>query len=101
MKNLEVIKQVLLSIIDRIDSGNINLDENQYQEALDLINKMVVPETKYSKDQACSYLGLSRATFDRYVRDGLIPRGRKQKGFKELFYIKQDLDDAKIRMNHR
>ena len=37
-------------------------------------------------------LGVSRATFDNYVRDGFIPKGIKQEGFKELSWQKSDLD---------
>lgn len=98
---LEIIKQALLSIVDRIDAGNTDLNEEQLEEALELINKMSVPETKYSKYQACKYLGISRATFDRYVKDGLIPEGRRQQGFKELFYLKQDLDESKRKILSR
>jgi excisionase family DNA binding protein len=47
---------------------------------------------KLSKYQACKYLNISRATFDNYVREGKIPKGRKQQGFKELFFYKKDLD---------
>lgn len=46
--------------------------------------------------QFCSWhrvpLGVSRATFDNYVRDGFIPKGIKQEGFKELSWQKSDLD---------
>lgn len=44
-----------------------------------------------SKYQACQYLNVSRATFDNYVREGLLPRGKKVVGFKELFWIEKDL----------
>lgn len=98
---LEIIKQALLSIVDRIDAGNTDLNEEQLEEALELINRMSVPETKYSKYQACKYLGISRATFDRYVKDGLIPEGRRQQGFKEIFYLKQDLDESKRKILSR
>lgn len=47
---------------------------------------------RMSKVQACDYLGVSRATFDNYVRDGFIPKGVKQEGFKELSWQKSDLD---------
>ncbi len=56
-----------------------------YQISLIQINRM-------SKVQACDYLGVSRATFDNYVRDGFIPKGIKQEGFKELSWQKSDLD---------
>ena len=46
---------------------------------------MTNTENKYSKYQSCKYLGISRATFDRYVKEGLIPPGKKQQGFKEIF----------------
>ena len=41
---------------------------------------------------ACDYLGVSRATFDNYVIDGLLPKGIKEDGFKELSWNKSDLD---------
>ena len=44
------------------------------------------------KIQACDYLGVSRATFDNYVKNGWIPKGYKQDGFKELSWMKSDLD---------
>ena len=34
---------------------------------------------------------MSRATFDNLVREGVIPKGQKQVGFKELFWRKGDL----------
>lgn len=32
---------------------------------------------RMSKIQACDYLGVSRATFDNYVKNGWIPKGYK------------------------
>ena len=45
-----------------------------------------------SKYQAYQYLGVSRATFDNYVRERKIPRGKKVQGFKELQWHQKDLD---------
>lgn len=45
-----------------------------------------------SKTMACEYIGKSRATFDNYVKLGLIPKGIKEDGFKELSWRKSDLD---------
>lgn len=50
------------------------------------------PDQRMSKIQACDYIGVSRATFDNYVKDGFIPKGIKQEGFKELSWQKSDLD---------
>ena len=56
---------------------------------------MTQSNVKYSKYQAINYLNISRATFDNYVADGKIPKGRKQQGFKEIFWLKSDLDKFK------
>jgi hypothetical protein len=37
---------------------------------------------------------MSRSTFDTYIRNGYIPKGKKQLGFKELSWNKYDLDIA-------
>lgn len=50
---------------------------------------------RMSKYQAYQYLNVSRATFDNYVREGKLPRGKKEAGFKELFWIQKDLDEFK------
>lgn len=57
-----------------------------------LLSNIANPDYRMSKVQACDYLGVSRATFDNYVRDGFIPKGVKQEGFKELSWNKADLD---------
>lgn len=45
--------------------------------------------------------GISRATFDNYVREGKIPKGLKQPGFKELFWLKRDLDEIKEKLQKK
>jgi predicted DNA-binding transcriptional regulator AlpA len=49
-------------------------------------------QEELSKQQAYSYLGISRATFDSYVLQGIIPKGRHIEGFKELRWTKYDLN---------
>lgn len=85
MNKLYLIKYGLQSIIDKIDAGNSKIDEEEQEEILDLINRLSNTKSKLSKYQAIKYLGISRATFDNYVRDGKLPKGRKEQGFKELF----------------
>ena len=88
---LQSIKKLLLGIIDDIDAGNSNVDEEeaiQIAKAVREISKKDVPMSKY---QAYTYLGISRAKFDNLVREGKLPRGRKIQGFKELVWLKRDL----------
>lgn len=88
---LKLIKQLLLKIIDDIDAGNTNIEE---PDALDIINKLrsISDKSRLSKYSACKYLNISRATFDNYIREGLIPKGEHTIGFKELCWYKTDLD---------
>ena len=82
-------------MLDNIDCNNSNADDEQIDIILDMVNKVTNTQNKLSKYQACKYLNISRATFDNWVRDGKIPEGIKEQGFKEKFWIKSDLDKVK------
>ena len=87
---LRLIRNLLEQIINDIDSGNSNISQDDQQEVLSLIQKFTSKEL--SKLEAADYIGVSRATFDNYIKNGQIPQGRKRKGFKELSWNKSDLD---------
>ena len=88
---LKIIRNLLQQIIDDIDSNNSNISERQQFEVIKFIQKINTKEL--SKLEAADYIGVSRATFDNYVREGLIPKGQKRIGFKELSWNKCDLDE--------
>ena len=92
---INLIRKLLVKIIEDIDAGNSELNEDESIELLEYISEITNKNEKLSKYQACKYLKMSRATFDKYVSEGKIPKGRKQQGFKELFYFKKDLDKFK------
>lgn len=87
---IKIIKEILLKIID--DTGNSNLSSEECEEVIEYLSGITNKNEKLSKYQACKYLKISRATFDNYVKAKKIPNGRKQIGFKELFWYKKDLD---------
>ena len=43
---------------------------------------------------------MSRSTFDTYIRNGILPKGQKRLGFKELSWTKCDLEKAIIKANN-
>lgn len=90
---LEVIKKYLLKIVDDINLGNSNLSEEEAIELVDTLKRLTDKEKRLSKYEACKYLNVSRTTFDNYVREGKIPRGNHEAGFKELSWSMKDLDD--------
>ena len=82
----KIVTKLLRETADKIDSGNCELNEEQAMDIMSVLGHEVM-----SKDEACSYLNLSRSRFDDLVREGTIPKGRKRRGFKELFWYKDEL----------
>ena len=87
---IQLIKTILLQLIDDIDSGNSNISEEQQHKLLDLLAE--INSEELSKIEAANYIGVSRATFDNYINKGLIPKGQKRQGFKELSWNIHDLN---------
>lgn len=100
---LRVIRSLLLKIVDDIDAGNSNISEGEAIEIVDSLKRFTDKEKRLSKYAACEYLNVSRATFDNYVREGKLPRGKHEIGFKELSWSKKELDEfvKKCRINQR
>lgn len=90
---LKLIRNYLQKIVDDIDAGNSNICEEDGMEIVKMLSSITDKTKRLSKYQACKHLNISRATFDNYVREGLLPRGKKEAGFKELFWIEKDLDE--------
>lgn len=95
---LKIIRNQLAKILNDIDVGNSNITENEAVELAKVLQSYTDKTIKMSKYQACQYLNISRATFDNYVREGKLPRGKKEADFKELFYTQKDLDDFKTKI---
>ena len=88
---LNALKEQLLKIIDDIDCGNSNISDEEALEVAGLLRKYTRKDIPMSKYQAYTFLNMSRATFDNYIREGKLPKGKKLAGFKELIWYKRDL----------
>lgn len=90
---LQLIRTILQKFIDDIDADNTNLNYQQQCNIIRILSNVDIgQDNEMNKMQAADYLGVSRATFDNYVRDGYIPRGKQIGHFKELRWYKSDLD---------
>lgn len=69
-----IIRTLLQKFIDDIDSDNCNITMEQQSKIISVLSNIANPDQRMSKIQACDYLGVSRATFDNYVRDGTTMR---------------------------
>ena len=86
---LKVIRKLLLKFIDDIDAGNSVITDEEGKNLILMLSNITEP--RLSKYQACQLLNISRSSFDNLVREGKLPKGIKQSGFKELFWKKSDL----------
>lgn len=90
---IQIIRKLLVNIIERIDAGNTNISGEEGLEIINYLNKFNDKDEGLSKYSACQYLNISRATFDNLVAEDKLPKGRHVQGFKELRWYKKDLDD--------
>ena len=86
---LSIIRKLLAKILDDIDAGNSNITEEEGNQIIEMLSS--ITDDRMSKYQACQYLNVSRATFDNLVRDGFIPEGKHQAGFKEKYWRRSDI----------
>ena len=94
-----LIRSLLQKCIERIDAGNSNLSAEEEIKIIEFLKKYTNKDRKLSKYQSCEYLNMSRANFDKYIREGKIPKGKKEAGFKELFYLESDLREFCLHNN--
>ena len=90
---LQVIKRLLLKIVDDIDAGNSEMSEKELYEVTDLLKRYNFRDKYISKYQAYTYLNIRRAKFDNLVREGILPRGKKVEGFKELQWSLKEIKE--------
>ena len=90
---LKIIRSILQKFIDDIDANNTNLSYEQQCNLIRVLSNVDSgQDNEMNKTQAADYLGVSRATFDNYIKDGFIPKGKQIGQFKELRWYKSDLD---------
>lgn len=91
-------KKELQHSIENIDAGNSEITEEELVELVKLLATINKGGERISKTIACEkILHCSPSTFDNYVREGIIPPGRKVAGFKELSWNESDFIGIKLK----
>ena len=86
---LNIIRKLLEKLLSDIDAGNSNITEDEGKEIIEMLSG--ITDNRMSKYQACQYLNVSRATFDNLVKNGFLPEGKHQAGFKEKYWRRSDI----------
>ena len=92
----QLVVKYMKEVADNIDAGTSEITESQ---AIDILR--IVAHEAMSKEQACNYLNLSRSRFDDLVREKKLPKGRKEMGFKELKWYRDELDIAVRKLKNK
>lgn len=93
---LQLIKKVLLQIVKDIDDGNCNMSEAEMQSVITMLQNMNNRMKLYNRTEAAEYLHISQRTFDRYVHDGIIPKGKHHRGDKQISWTASELDQVEL-----
>ena len=92
-----ILRKVLEEAINNIDAGNSNHSDDELDDIISSLTKLNRGIKRISKREACErILHCSPSTFDNYIKLGLIPRGHKEYGFKELNWSEKDFDKATL-----
>ena len=97
---MDVIAKLLEQCLGNIKAGTSNISEEDQLEIVAMLRKYTDKDRRLSKYQACTYLNMSRATFDNYVREGKIPKGKKEIGWKELSWSESELKEVIKQFRH-
>lgn len=97
---MDIIAQLLEQCLGNIKAGTSNISEEDQLEIVAMLKKYTDKDRRLSKYQACTYLNISRATFDNYIREGKIPKGKKETGWKELSWSESELKEAIKQFRH-
>lgn len=103
-RSAEAKKRLLEKLLTNLthDVSNSNLNEDELDVAVDALTQLNDGIVRVSKATVCNeILHFSGTTFDNYVKEGLIPPGRKEVGFKELSWRKSDFSGIKLRRIHK
>ena len=82
----KILADELRRIAGMIDSGSCEMTDEEMMDVFDSVASVWM-----NKEQCCRYLNMSRATFDRKVKAGEIPEGRKKIGYNELVWYRKDI----------
>ena len=98
MRLCEMFASLLENIAKQMRNDDCSMTDEEmeelYQQCMALTHGMV------TKQEACdNILHISRATFDRYVRNGKLPKGKSRMGSHELYWSKEELSKFKREQN--
>lgn len=88
---INVLRDILIAIVDKIDAGNSNISEEQTLQIIEMLKPYTIYDPYITASKAHIYLGISMKTFRNLVKEGRIPKGIKKAGDSSLKWLKTDI----------
>lgn len=93
---LEIIRKGLYQVLEDIDAGNSSMSEEEMEKVVEFLGMINDRTHLLNRTEAAEYMHMSQRTFDRYVHDGMIPKGMHHRGDKQLTWRKSELDNVRL-----
>lgn len=94
---VKVLRDLLMTIVNKIDSGNCDMSDESAVKAIEAIRPFALKNPYVTAYQAYTYLGICRKTFSTLVSEGEIPKGIKVSGNANLLWLKTDIENYSIK----
>ncbi len=86
----------LIKIGNSFKAGTSTLTED---EAIDLMD--TVTHIKIGREEVCDELNVNNSKFYELINLGKIPKGKKQRSFKELCWYRDEIRNAMKKLRHK
>lgn len=80
----------LREVADKLDANTSELNEEQ---SIQLIS--ILAHEPISREEASMELNVSRTKFNNMIDEGIVPKGRKRFGLKELIWYRDEIRKIK------
>ena len=97
--NKELANKVGDALIEVGKNIKANTSEITEDEAIDILR--VVIHEPISREQVCDEMNINNSKFYDLLNLGKIPAGRKRKGFKELYWYRDEIKAAIKRIRNK
>jgi len=92
---LSCLIKALEQALVELKSGKCEIDDEQAEQLLNTI-----AHKPMSREDVLIRTGMSSSAFAMAVRENRMPEGRKRRGWKELVWYKDEIEEAIVKMNH-
>lgn len=96
---LKELERMLADVLGRVRSGECKVDDDLIVKIVKVCEEEADERRPLVKTEAAERLGVTTRSIDRYIKAGLLHKGRKRRGHKSLYWLKSDIDEYKEKLH--